>query len=528
QADSSGIWQNSGATVSSLAAGNHTVTFKAASGYTAPASQTVTVVANQTITANGTYVVAAPGSLSVSLSPAGALTAGAQWQVDGNGTWQNSGATVSNLAAGNHTVTFKAATGYTAPASQTVTVLSNQTITANATYSAAPLPAAVMAAPVPGSTLSGSSQTFMWNAGTQAWEYWLSVGSTPAGTNYFYASTGSALRQTVTGLPTNGSPIYVRLWTSLASGWVYTDYTYKAAGTSSLGALTVALNPAGAVSAGAQWQADSSGIWQNSGATVSSLSAGNHTVTFKAASGYTSPASQTVTVVANQTITANGTYVAAAPGSLSVALSPAGAVNAGAQWQVDGGAWQNTGATVSSLSAGNHTVTFKAASGYTVPASQTVTVVSNQTLSASGTYVAGVSSIGVMSLPVPGSTLTGGSTQAFTWNAGSQAIEYWLYVGSKLGGADFFNGSTGASLKQTITNSPTNSSTIYVRLWTNLSSGWVYTDYTYTAPTGSSNAGGASISLGTGLIGGSGQGGGTLVTAGNLTLTGNGTVGTSQ
>jgi hypothetical protein len=523
QADSSGIWQTSGATVSSLAAGNHTVTFKAASGYTAPASQTVTVIANQSITANGTYVVAAPGSLSVALSPAGALTAGAQWQVDGNGTWQNSGATVSNLAAGNHSVTFKAATGYTTPASQAVAVLSNQTITANATYSAAPLPTAVMATPVPGSTLTGNAQTFTWNAGTQAWEYWLSVGSTPGGSNYFYASTGSALRQTVTGLPTNGSPIYVRLWSSLDSGWVYTDYTYTAAGTSSLGALTVALSPAGAVSAGAQWQLDS-GSWQTSGATISSLSAGNHTLAFKAVNGYTAPTSQTVTVIANQTITPNCTYVAAAPGSLSVALSPAGAVSAGAQWQVDGGAWQTSGATVSSLSAGNHTVTFKAASGYTVPPSQTVTVVSNQTLSASGTYVAGVSPIAVMSLPAPGSTLTGGSAQTFTWNGGSEAMEYWLYVGSKLGGADFFNGSTGAGLKQT-TYTPTNGSTIYVRLWTSVASGWVYNDYTYTAPT-VSTVGGATISTG---LGGSGQGGGSITTvSGNTTLTGNGTLGTSQ
>ena len=33
----------------------------------------------------------------------------------------------------------------------------------------------------------------------------------------------------VTGLPTGGQALYVRLWTRLAVGWTYTDYTYYAA-----------------------------------------------------------------------------------------------------------------------------------------------------------------------------------------------------------------------------------------------------------------------------------------------------------
>ena len=35
--------------------------------------------------------------------------------------------------------------------------------------------------------------------------------------------------QTVAGLPTGGSTIYVRLWTLLQGQWHYNDYTYKAA-----------------------------------------------------------------------------------------------------------------------------------------------------------------------------------------------------------------------------------------------------------------------------------------------------------
>jgi len=54
-------------------------------------------------------------------------------------------------------------------------------------------------------------------------------------------------------------------------------------------------------------------------------------------------------------------------GSLQVTLAPAGAISAGAQWRVDGGAWQNSGATVSSLIVGSHTVNFQTVSTWTTP-----------------------------------------------------------------------------------------------------------------------------------------------------------------
>jgi hypothetical protein len=57
-------------------------------------------------------------------------------------------------------------------------------------------------------------------------------------------------------------------------------------------------------------------------------------------------------------------------GSLQVNLSPPGAVNAGAQWRVDGGAWENSGVTVASLSEGTHPVTFKGILGWIAPEAQ--------------------------------------------------------------------------------------------------------------------------------------------------------------
>ena len=152
------------------------------------------------------------------------------------------------------------------------------------------------------------------------------------------------------------------------------------------GSLRVTIKPAGAVAAGAQWQVDG-GAYQNSGTKLTGVSTGNHMVTFKPVAGYAIPADRSVTVVANITATTTGTYVLIATGSLKVTIKPAGAVAAGGQWQVDGGAYQNSGTKLSGLSTGNHMVTFKPVAGYAIPADRSITVVANHTATTTGTYV---------------------------------------------------------------------------------------------------------------------------------------------
>jgi hypothetical protein len=87
---------------------------------------------------------------------------------------------------------------------------------------------AVLTTPTPASTLAGSSVQFQWTAGTGVAGYWLAVGTTPGGANLFYADPGG-LSQTVSNLPTGGGTIYVRLFSNIAGGWQFTDYTYQAA-----------------------------------------------------------------------------------------------------------------------------------------------------------------------------------------------------------------------------------------------------------------------------------------------------------
>ena len=84
-----------------------------------------------------------------------------------------------------------------------------------------------------------------------------------------------------------------------------------------------------------------------------------------------------------------------------------------------------------------------------------------------------------MSAPTAGSTLTG-SSQIFTWSAGTSVSNYQLWVGTTQGGKDIYNPSsptTATSLN--VTGIPTQSKTVYVRLWSYINAAWQYNDYTY-------------------------------------------------
>jgi uncharacterized protein YukJ len=281
---------------------------------------------------------------------------GAKWSVD-NGAWQNSGAVVTGLSVGAHTVAFNALSGWTTPATQTITIADNQTTSIAGTFVANPQ--------------SGSLEVTLNAAGAQ-WSVdngaWQNSGATVSGLAVgTHTITFSTLFGWVT--PANQTiSVAEDQTTSIAAAYVAVPQT---------GSLQVTLNPAVT-----QWAVDN-GAWQNSGTVVSGLSVGSHTVTFGPLSGWTAPASQTISISANQTNSITATYIAAPQtGSLQVTLSPAVT-----QWAVDNGAWQNSGTIVSGLLAGPHTLTFSALAGWITPASQTNLIVANQTNSIAVNYV---------------------------------------------------------------------------------------------------------------------------------------------
>ncbi len=75
------------------------------------------------------------------------------------------------------------------------------------------------------------------------------------------------------------------------------------------------------------------------------------------------------------------------PNSLQITLGPTAARNAGAQWQLDSGPYQNGGlTTLQNLSTGSHTVSFTPISGWNTPATQTVTISNGEAASVVGIY----------------------------------------------------------------------------------------------------------------------------------------------
>jgi DNA-binding beta-propeller fold protein YncE len=90
---------------------------------------------------------------------------------------------------------------------------------------------AVLTSPVPGSKLTGASQTFTWTAATGPGNegYWLFLGTTGVGSKNLYDSgQQTTTSATFNSLPTNGATVYARVYTKFSGTLVYNDYTYTA------------------------------------------------------------------------------------------------------------------------------------------------------------------------------------------------------------------------------------------------------------------------------------------------------------
>ncbi len=87
----------------------------------------------------------------------------------------------------------------------------------------------MLTTPMPGSNLTSGTVTFSWTAGSGASAYWMDIGATAGGNNYYSSGNlGNVLTTTVSGLPTDGSTVYVTLYSLIGANWVGNAYTYTA------------------------------------------------------------------------------------------------------------------------------------------------------------------------------------------------------------------------------------------------------------------------------------------------------------
>jgi hypothetical protein len=117
-------------------------------------------------------------------------------------------------------------------------------------------------------------------------------------------------------------------------------------------------------------------------------------------------------------------------GSLQVTLSPAEAVAAGAQWRVNGGPWQASGATVTSLPEGAHEIDYSVVANWSAPGTKTVHIVRGQTTAAAGEYSDDPKTIVISELMATNTYLPFVSPlKIFTWynwSIGENAYPDWI------------------------------------------------------------------------------------------------------
>lgn len=94
--------------------------------------------------------------------------------------------------------------------------------------------------PANGASLSGATDTLRWNANPDAYGYQVWVGSTPQGNEvgYYPAGFTTDTQIDMTGLPTDGRPLYVTVWSATMGGYMERKAMYYAKGPQDVGIPT--------------------------------------------------------------------------------------------------------------------------------------------------------------------------------------------------------------------------------------------------------------------------------------------------
>ncbi len=368
---------------------------------------------------------------------------------------------------------------------------------------------ASMVTPVPSSTLTAATVTFTWtNAGASM--YWLDVGTAFARADVTTGNVGTATSKTVSGVPVDGSTIYVRLWTNIGGTWQGFDYTYTAATLTTITkAAMISPVPSSTLSG-----ATVTFTWNNSGAAMYWLDVGTAyahgdittgnlgTATSKIVTGIpTNAGSIYVRLWSNiggAWLGYDYTYTAASlvsPKAAMISPIPSSTLTGSAVTFT----WNTTSAGIYWLDVGTSLGQANLATGNLGAA--TSKTVSSIPLNGSTVFVKLWSYFGgvwqsndytytsavtenpkaIITSPEPSYNLTG-STIRFFWN-NSGASSYRLDVGTTLGSTNIYTGILGTATSKTVAAIPLDGSKVYVRLWSNISGAWQSNDYSYNAAT---------------------------------------------
>ncbi len=380
--------------------------------------------------------------------------------------------------------------------------------TANYYVFTAPDFRAQMTSPDNNSTLSSAVTTFNWDAGSGISQYALWVGSTPDSHDLYAQNVGANLSQDIT-LPTDGSKVYVRLWSLFNGTWLYSSYVY----TTQAGPVPASIK--------AQITSQVNGSALSGATTTFSWSGGI------GVSGYA--------LWVGSTPGAHDIYAGDEKTDLSKTLTlPTDGRTIYVQlWSLISGEWKQSN-TYSYTTTDTRAVMTSPANGSILPSSSTtfnwsagsgvteyalwvgstpggydlysgdektnltktlalptdgrpiyvqLWSLMNGTWQPSKTVYTASTCTTLQSAQITshanGSTLSSAAT-TFSWSAGSGVSEYALWVGSAPGAYDLFAGDEKTNLSQLVTL-PTDGRAIYVRLWSLIGGQWQYSNYNFTA-----------------------------------------------
>ncbi len=279
-------------------------------------------------------------------------------------------------------------------------------------------PGASMLTPLNYATLEGASVEFTWEAADGASEYWLGIGTTAGKCNLYSASQGTDTSVTVDRLPTDGKPLYVKLYTRIDGQWYARPYVYTAASVAN---------------AAAEMISPADGSTLESGTATFTWSTGDDVKEYKL-------------------------WIGTAVGTSNLYCRSQG---------------QNTSVTVTNLPCNGRTLYVRLWSRF----GASTWLRNNYTYTAASV----APEAAVMTTPANGSELDSSSV-TFAWDEGTGATEYYLYVGTAAGAKNLVNRAMGKARTLTVNGLPTNGSTLYVRLLSKIDGTWQYNDYTYVTP----------------------------------------------
>ena len=358
---------------------------------------------------------------------------------------------------------------------------------------------AVMTSPSNLSSLTSGRETFTWTTGTGVSRYHLYVGSAVGGSDIYDAAQGTSTSTTISNIPTDGRRIYVRLYSEINGTWSFVDYSYVAANQ---------MQPASLVTPADGATLDSATVFtwtRGSGVTDYWLDVGTTKGAYDILSQY--QGTSTSTTVQRIPSTGGSIWVrlySRINGSWHYSDSQFGSAIPRITYPAAGTTFDSSAVTFrwnAGTGVTDYWLTVGTALGaYDVySASQgtsLMTTLNNLPLTSQKLYVrlysringtyctsdttftaAPVSGAARMVSPAPAAVIT--QTTTFMWGGSAADSPHWLDIGTSRGGYDIYSVPQGQNRSVTVVGIPFGGYSIWVRLWTRLSSGWTFVDYRY-------------------------------------------------